>query len=59
MVRRTLEHIDKKREALGLRDYRPEKFGASGDIRILEMEELPIMQQREMLYGVPADAAVA
>jgi anaerobic carbon-monoxide dehydrogenase catalytic subunit len=55
MVQRTLDHIDKKRHALGLRDYQPEKFGASGDTRILELEELPIAQQRAALYGVAAD----
>jgi carbon-monoxide dehydrogenase catalytic subunit len=55
MVRRTLDHIEKKREALGLRDYDPDNFGTSGDDRIMEMEELPIEKQREMLYGVAAD----
>ena len=55
MVQRTLDHIDKKREALGLRDYDPENFGASGDVRITELEELPIAEQRAALYGVAAD----
>jgi carbon-monoxide dehydrogenase catalytic subunit len=55
MVRRTLAHIDAKREALGLREYKPEKFGASGDLRMLELEELPFAEQREALYGVAAD----
>jgi carbon-monoxide dehydrogenase catalytic subunit len=55
MVRRTLDHIEKKRKALGLRDYDPANFGASGDTRILELEELPIAQQRAALYGVAAD----
>ncbi len=31
MVRRTLEHIDLKREALGLPQYDPARFGESGD----------------------------
>ncbi len=35
MIRRTLEHIDKKRAALGLPVYDPEKFGQSGDSRML------------------------
>jgi hypothetical protein len=55
MVRRTLDHIEKKRKALGLRDYDPDNFGASGDTRILELEELPIAEQRAALYGVAAD----
>jgi len=32
MVRRTLEHIDKKRAALGLPEYDPNRFGQSGDV---------------------------
>ena len=55
MVRRTLAHIDKKREALGLRPYKPEQFGPSGDEFMLELEELPLAQRREALYGVAAD----
>ena len=51
MVRRTLDHIDKKREALGLRQYKPENFGDSGDDRMLTLEALPISQRREALYG--------
>lgn len=55
MVRRTLAHIDKKRASLGLRPYRPEQFGDSGDARLLAMEELPLAQRREALYGTAAD----
>jgi carbon-monoxide dehydrogenase catalytic subunit len=55
MVRRALEHIDKKRAALGLAEYKPERFGRSGDWRMLELEELPVEAQREALYGVAAD----
>jgi carbon-monoxide dehydrogenase catalytic subunit len=55
MIRRTLEHIEKKREALGLRDYDPDNFGRSGDIRMQEFEELSLAEQREALYGVAAD----
>ena len=33
MVARTLEHIDKKRAALGLPVYDPQRFGRSGDAR--------------------------
>ena len=55
MIRRTLEHIDKKRAALGLPAYDPERFGQSGDQRMLELEELPLATRREALYGVAAD----
>jgi carbon-monoxide dehydrogenase catalytic subunit len=54
MVRRTLEHIDKKRAALNLPAYDPARFGRSGDRRILELEELPLAERRAALYGVPA-----
>ena len=36
IVRRSLEHIDKKRAALGLEEYNPAKFGKSGDRLMLE-----------------------
>ena len=55
MIRRTLEHIDKKRAALGLPAYDAERFGRSGDQRMLELEELPLAARREALYGVAAD----
>jgi carbon-monoxide dehydrogenase catalytic subunit len=32
MVRKALEHIDKKRAALGLPEYDPSRFGESGDL---------------------------
>jgi carbon-monoxide dehydrogenase catalytic subunit len=51
MVRRTLEHIDKKRAALKLPEYDPVRFGRSGDARMLELEQLPLSQRREALYG--------
>ena len=54
MVRRTLDHIDKKRAALGLKLYKPENFGRSGDDRMLAFEELPLSERRAALYGVPA-----
>ena len=53
MVRRILEHIDKKRAALGLPEYDPEKFGRSGDWRIQEIMELS-PEVAEALYGEPA-----
>jgi carbon-monoxide dehydrogenase catalytic subunit len=55
MIRATLEHIDKKRAALGLAEYNPENFGRSGDWRMLELEKLPLDARRESLYGVAAD----
>jgi carbon-monoxide dehydrogenase catalytic subunit len=55
MIEKTLEHIDKKRAALGLPDYDPDRFGQSGDARMMELEELPWTEQREALYGVAAD----
>ncbi len=36
IVRRALEHIDKKRAALGLEEYNPAKFGKSGDRVMLQ-----------------------
>lgn len=55
MVRRTLEHIDKKRAALGLPEYDPTRFGKSGDHRMLELESLPLTERVKALYGVAAD----
>lgn len=55
MVQATLEHIDKKRDELGLAPYDPEHFGRSGDARMLELEQLPVAARREALYGVAAD----
>ncbi|MEW6579700.1 MAG: anaerobic carbon-monoxide dehydrogenase catalytic subunit, partial [Chloroflexota bacterium] len=54
MIRRTLEHIDKKRAALNLPAYDPGRFGRSGDQRMLELEELPLAERQAALYGVPA-----
>ncbi|MCB8990422.1 MAG: anaerobic carbon-monoxide dehydrogenase catalytic subunit [Ardenticatenaceae bacterium] len=55
MISKTLAHIDKKRADLGLPVYDPERFGNSGDMRMLELEDLPFRQRREALYGVAAD----
>jgi carbon-monoxide dehydrogenase catalytic subunit len=54
MVRRALEHIDKKRAALKLPAYDPERFGRSGDWRVLELEQLSPEERAEALYGQPA-----
>lgn len=55
MIQRTLAHIDKKRAALGLPAYDPNKFGRSGDARMIELEKLPVMDRRQSVYGVAAD----
>jgi carbon-monoxide dehydrogenase catalytic subunit len=52
MIRRTLEHIDKKRAALKLPGYDPQRFGRSGDARVLDLNKLPLAQRRQALYGV-------
>lgn len=53
MIQRTLDHIDKKRAALGLPEYEPSHFGRSGDTRIHELEELPLSERKAALYGMP------
>jgi carbon-monoxide dehydrogenase catalytic subunit len=53
MIRATLEHIDKKRAALGLPAYDPARFGRSGDQRMLDIEKLPVDERRTALYGKP------
>jgi carbon-monoxide dehydrogenase catalytic subunit len=54
MVRRILDHIDKKREALGLPAYDADKFGRSGDWRMEELLQLSSEERAEALYGQPA-----
>jgi len=54
-IKATLEHIDKKRAELGLPEYDPDRFGQSGDARMLELESLPLAERRESIYGVAAD----
>ncbi len=51
MIKATLEHIDKKRAALGLPAWDPSKFGKSGDSRMNELEAMPLEQRREAIYG--------
>ena len=51
MIRRALAHIDKKRAALGLPAYDPQRFGKSGDARVLELEKLPLEARRAAIYG--------
>jgi carbon-monoxide dehydrogenase catalytic subunit len=55
MIQKTLEHIDKKRAALGLPDWNPDKFGRSGDARMNEVEALPFEKRREAIYGLASD----
>ena len=52
MIQKTLEHIDKKRAALGLPEYDPDRFGRSGDDRMMELEALPINERRAAMYGL-------
>ena len=56
MVTRIIDHIDKKREALGLPAYEADKFGQSGDWRMeeLELEDLSPEERELALYGQPA-----
>ena len=55
MIAATLEHIDKKRAALGLPEYDADRFGESGDTRMLEIEQLPLEERASAIYGVAAD----
>jgi len=53
MIQATLDHIDKKRAALGLSVYDATKFGQSGDAQMLELEALPLSEKRKAIYGLP------
>ncbi len=55
MIAKTLDHIDKKRAALGLQEYNPSNFGRSGDAQMLELEKLPLAERRSAIYGLAAD----
>lgn len=52
MITATLAHIDKKRAGLGLAEYDPNRFGKSGDKRMLELESLPLGDRRQAIYGI-------
>ncbi|MEA3335765.1 MAG: anaerobic carbon-monoxide dehydrogenase catalytic subunit [Chloroflexota bacterium] len=54
IVRRSLEHMDKKRAALKLPEYDPTRFGDSGDYPIDDFLSMPEEEQQAALYGVPA-----
>jgi carbon-monoxide dehydrogenase catalytic subunit len=51
IVRRSIEHIDKKRADLGLAEYDPSQWGQSGDSRMAEVLELPFEERLEAVYG--------
>ena len=51
MIKATLAHIDKKRATLGLPAWEENKFGRSGDARMVELEKLPVEQRRVAIYG--------
>jgi carbon-monoxide dehydrogenase catalytic subunit len=53
LVEKSLAHIDKKRAALGLPAYDPEKFGKSGDWRMKEILGLSPEERQAALYGTP------
>jgi carbon-monoxide dehydrogenase catalytic subunit len=55
MIRKTLEHIDKKRAALGLPAWEENKFGRSGDAKMIELEKLPLEKKRAAIYGLATD----
>ena len=55
MIKAALAHIDKKRAALGLPAYDPVKWGKSGDMRMLQLEALPLAEKRQAIYGTAAD----
>jgi carbon-monoxide dehydrogenase catalytic subunit len=54
IVRRSIDHIDKKRAALGLPEYDSSKWGKSGDWRIHELDDLPLPERIEAAYGKQA-----
>ncbi len=56
IVRKTLEHIDKKRAALKLPAWEPQRHGKSGDWRMQELISLPLEERLEALYGAPVAA---
>jgi carbon-monoxide dehydrogenase catalytic subunit len=56
ILRKTLEHIDKKRAALKLPAWEPARHGKSGDSRMEELVSLPLEERLEALYGAPVAA---
>jgi carbon-monoxide dehydrogenase catalytic subunit len=56
ILRKALEHIDKKRAALKLPAWEPTRHGKSGDWRMEELFKLPVEERLEALYGTPVNA---
>ena len=52
MIETLLECIS---EICGLPEYDPDRFGESGDTRMLEIEQLPLEERVSAIYGVAAD----
>jgi len=58
IVQKALAHIDAKRQALGLVEYDPKRFGLSGDWRIRELMTVPTEERLRRLRNltkVPAN----
>jgi carbon-monoxide dehydrogenase catalytic subunit len=51
IVDRALAHIDERRAALKLTPYDPNKWGKSGDARMLHLMQLPFAERQAALYG--------
>ena len=51
MIKRSLNHIDAKRAALGLVEYDANRFGRSGDSRMHRLEQLSLAEHRAAIYG--------
>ena len=51
IVKRSVEHIDAKRAALGLEPYDASKWGRSGDSRMSEILQLKLEDRLEAVYG--------
>jgi carbon-monoxide dehydrogenase catalytic subunit len=51
ILRRSLAHIDERREALKLPAYDASKWGQSGDERMLQLVDLPFAERQAAMYG--------
>ncbi len=51
IVDQALAHIDERRAALKLAPYDPNKWGKSGDARMLHLMQLPFAERQAALYG--------
>jgi carbon-monoxide dehydrogenase catalytic subunit len=51
IVEKTIAHIDRKREDLGLTPYDASQWGRSGDARMRQLVELPLEERIEASYG--------